>query len=231
MNENVQKSIFGKITATFWEPSVTFRALQVKSGWLDIVVPLILIVLVSLASTPYVTPLALDEQKARIEKSERLSDEQKTVAIERIDNQKDSIRLYIMGPVFLVLRTVVVAAVLIFIGNFLLGGEVKYKTSLAITAYASLVDIVASAVKVPLILAQQTIQVYTGPAIFLQDDSTFLFRLFTNLDIFVFWKVVIISIGIGIVAKKKTNKAFWAVFACWLVYCLVVAGLSGLVKI
>jgi len=90
MNDEVKKSIFGKIIAIFWEPSATFRALRAKTGWLDIVVPLSLVVLVSLASMPYVTPLAIEEQKTRIARSERLSEEQKALAMDNIDQRANS---------------------------------------------------------------------------------------------------------------------------------------------
>lgn len=231
MSDEVKKSVFSKIIAIFWEPSAAFRALAVKSGWLDVIAPLILIILSSVASMPYVTPLAIEDQKDRIARSERLSDEQKAMAYDRIDQQVNSSRPYLIGPIFLLVRTAVVAAILLFVGNFLFGGEVKYQSMLAVSAYGSLVDIVATGVKVPLMLSQQTVRIYTGPAILLQDDSTFLFRFFTNLDIFVFWKVILMAIGVGVIARIKTKKAFWAILTCWLVYCLAVAGVGGLVKI
>jgi hypothetical protein len=231
MSDEVKKSYFGKIIALFWEPSAAFKTLAVKSGWLDVVVPLVLVILTSVASMPYITPLAIEDQKDRIAQSERLSDEQKAMYYDRIDQQVNSPRTFIIGPIFLIVRTAAVAAVLLFVGNFLFGGEVKYKSMLAVSAYGSLVDIVATGVKVPLMLSQQTVRIYTGPAILLQDDSTFLFRFCSNLDLFVLWKVFILAIGVGVIAKIKTNKTFWAIFTCWLIYCLAVAGLSGLAKI
>jgi len=231
MNDEVKKSVLSKIIAIFWEPSAAFRSLLDKTGWQDIIVPLILVILSSVASMPYVTPLALEEQKDRIAQSERLTDEQKATAYDRIDQQVNSVSAYIIGPVFLIIRTIVVAAILIFVGNFLFGGEVRYKNMLAVSAYGSLVDIVATGVKVPLMLSQQTVRIYTSPAILLQDDSTFIFRLFTNLDLFVFWKVILMAIGVGVIARIKTKKVFWAILACWLVYCFAIAGVGGLVKI
>ncbi len=231
MSDEVKKSYFGKIIALFWEPSAAFKPLAVKSGWLDVIIPLVLVILTSVASMPYITPLAIEDQKDRIAQSERLSDEQKAMYYDRIDQQVNSPRTFIIGPIFLIVRTAAVAAILLFVGNFLFGGEVKYKSMLAVSAYGSLVDIVATGVKVPLMLSQQTVRIYTGPAILLQDDSTFIFRFFTNLDLFVLWKVFVLAIGVGVIAKIKTNKTFWAIFTCWLIYCLVVAGLSGLAKI
>jgi len=231
MNDEVKKSIIGKMVAIFWEPSAAFRALVTRTGWLDIVVPLLLVILVSLASMPYITPLAIEEQKDRIARSERLSDEQKNLAYDRIDQRTNSISPYLSGAVFLIVRAAVVAAVLMLVGNFIFGGEIKYKNMLAMSAYVSLIDIIMNAVKIPLMVSQQTVRIYTGPALFLQDDSTFLFRFFANLDLFVLWKVILLGIGVATFTKVKTGKAFGAIFTCWIIYCLAVAGLGGLVKI
>ncbi|HPB01226.1 MAG TPA: hypothetical protein PLS75_07420, partial [Candidatus Marinimicrobia bacterium] len=96
---------------------------------------------------------------------------------------------------------------------------------------ANLVDIIANAVKVPLMLSQQTVRIYTSPALFLQDNSTFWFRFFANLDLFVLWKVILLGIGVGIITKVKTSKSIWTILICWIIYCLAVAGLGGLAKV
>ena len=231
MRDDENKTILGKIGSIFWEPSATFRALAVKVSWLDIVVPLLLVLLVSLAVTPYIMPLTIEEQKDYIAQSDRLTDEQKAQAYDQVDQQADLTRAYIVGAVFIVLRTAVVAGILILVSNFLFGGEVKYKSMLAVSAYANLVDIIANAVKVPLMLSQQTVRIYTSPALFLQDNSTFWFRFFANLALFVLWKVILLGIGVGIITKVKTSKSIWTILICWIIYCLAVAGLGGLAKI
>lgn len=231
MSDDENKTIFGKIISIFWEPSATFRALAIKVSWLDIVVPLLLVLLVALAVMPYITPLAVEEQKDYIAQSDRLTEEQKAQAYDRIDQQAGSARAYITSAVFLVIRTAVVAGVLILVSNFLFGGEVKYKSMLAVSAYANLVDIIANAVKVPLMLSQQTVRIYTSPALFLHDNSTFWFRFFANLDLFVLWKVILLGIGVGIITKVKTSKSIWTILICWIIYCLAVAGLGGLAKV
>ncbi len=227
----MQKTVLSKIIAIFWEPSATFRFLLVKTSWLDVVVPVLLVILVTVASIPYVTPIALEDQKDRIAQSERLSDEQKAVFYDQINKQIGSPKAFILSPVVIIVRTALVAAILMFVSNFLFGGEVKYVGMLAVSAYGSLVDLIASAVKIPLIISQQTALIYTGPAILLQDNSTFLFRFAANLDLFAFWKVVIMAIGVGIMAKMKMQKVFWAILTLWLIYGLAAAGLGGLFKV
>jgi hypothetical protein len=144
MNDAMQKTVLSKIIAIFWEPSATFRFLLVKTSWLDVVVPVLLVILVTVASIPYVTPIALEDQKDRIAQSERLSDEQKAVFYDQINKQIGSPKAFILSPVVIIVRTALVAAILMFVSNFLFGGEVKYVGMLAVSAYG-VVDLIASA--------------------------------------------------------------------------------------
>ncbi|RKY54848.1 MAG: hypothetical protein DRP89_04430 [Candidatus Neomarinimicrobiota bacterium] len=231
MTEAVEKSIFTKLISIFWEPSATFRSLKIKTRWFDIVIPILLVSLVSIISIPYVTPIAIEQQKSRIEKSERLSDEQKEMAFERMDKQVGSVVPYVSAPISVAVKCVIIALIMWFAGNFLLGGESKFVPVFAVTAYACLIDIIAVAVKVPLMVSQQTMKVYTSPALFFEESSTFLFRFIATLDVFALWKVILISIGLGVIYDLKTSKAFWVILLLWLGYCVMASLLGGLVKI
>ncbi len=231
MPNSNQKSIPSKIVSIFWEPSSTFKALKEKCNWWDVLMPLILIVIVSWITIPYVTPIAVQEQISRIENSDRLSEAQKENTIHRIKDQAGSPFAYVTTPVILFIKWVVIAAVIWFAGNFLLGGESPFLPLLGVTAYTSLIDIIASAVKVPLVVSQQTTKIYTGLAILLKQSDSFFFRFAQNLDLFALWKVILLSIGLGVIYKVKTSKAFWIVFIIWLIYCTVAALFGGLVKI
>jgi len=231
MTEAIEKSVFAKLISVFWEPSATFKSLKIKTQWFDIVLPILLVALGSIISIPYVTPIAIEQQKARIEKSERLSDEQKEMAFERMDKHAGSIIPYVSTPISIAVKCVFIALVMWFAGNFLLGGESKFVHVFAVTAYACLIDIIAVAVKVPLMVSQQTMKVYTSLALFFEESSSFLFRFMATLDIFALWKVILLSIGLGVIYDLKTSKVFWVVLLLWLGYCVIASLLGGLVKI
>jgi len=58
-----QTSLFTKIISIFWEPSKTFKAISEKVTAVDIIIPLLLVTIVSWVTIPYVTPIAINEQK------------------------------------------------------------------------------------------------------------------------------------------------------------------------
>lgn len=228
MTENSELSVFKKIVSVFWEPSATFASLIVRTTWIDIVIPLLIVIVISLVTMPYITPIAVQYQKDRIEKNEKMTDEQKTAVLDRLDQQSVSIITYISTPIAVAVKALVFAAVLWFIGNFLLGGESKFLVIFALTAYVSLIDLASMAVKYPLIISQQSIQIYTSPAMFFEESKSFLFRFMTTLDIFAIWKVILSAIGLSVIYQKKTSKCFSVLIVFWLIYCVVVSVLGGL---
>jgi len=231
MKEIQKKTIPSKLFTLFWEPSSTFRSLKVKTNWLDIVIPLLILTIMSLILTPYIVPIAMTEQKARIESSERLTDIQKESIIERMESKADSPVQYISTAVAIIVKTLVLAAVMLFIGNFLFGGETRYKTMLGVTAYVGLVDVVSLGLKTPLIVSQGTTKIYTSLALLFEENSSFIFRFMTNIDAFALWKIVLFSIALGVIIDKKASKPFGVIIVIWLLYAVVAALLAGFAKI
>ncbi len=231
VSENQEKTILLKILSLFWEPSGAFQSLKTKISWLDILIPLLIVIIISLISTSYIVPIAITEQKVLIETSERLTDIQKETIIERMESKADSPVQYITTAIAVIVKALVLAAVMLFVGNFLLGGEVKYFTMIGVTAYVGLVDVVSLGIKTPLIVSQETTKVYTSLALLLEESEQFLFRFFANIDVFAIWKIVLFSIAIGIILDKKASKPFWIITIIWLIYAVAAAALAGLVKI
>jgi len=231
MNEIKQNAIAVKIISLFWEPSATFKSLKNKVGWVDLAIPILIVIIASLISSSYIIPIAVNDYKARIENSAKLSDIQKEAALERIEQRSESPLQYVTTVVAIVIKWLVIAGIMLFITNFLLGGELKFNTLLGVSAYIGLIDVVNTGVKTPLILARQTTKVYTSLALLMEESSTFLYRFISNIDIFAVWKIVLFSIALGVLLDKKSTKPFWVILTIWLLYALAAAMLAGLAKI
>ncbi len=223
-------SMIKKIISIFWEPSTTFNALEKQVTAFDIILPLLLVTIVAWISTPFSTPIALNEQKETITQSDHFSqlpEDQQQKMLERMD-AGGKVGAYVGSPIFVTLSSLVLAAVLIFAGNFILGGDRKFTELWAVAAYGGLIDIVASAVKVPLMVQKNTMKIYTSLAIFMDESSGFFYQLMTKLDIFTLWKVVVFSIGLSVLYRKKLTKPLTIMIVIWLLYCLGAASLAGL---
>ncbi|MDD5765874.1 MAG: hypothetical protein PHW79_06485 [Candidatus Marinimicrobia bacterium] len=222
--------MFKKAISVFWEPSATFASLKQHTTWMDVIIPLLIVVIVSIVTLPYISPIAVSYQKGLIEKSERFTDEQKDAVYQRMEKQTNPLKMSIMTTISIIVKALVITLVLWFAGNFLLGGEAKYLVIFALTAYVGLIDLASMAVKYPLIISQQSIQIYTGPALFFEDNGSFLFRFLTTLDIFAVWKVIVSSIGLSVIYNKKLGKSVTIVTILWLIYGVGASLLGGLTK-
>lgn len=222
--------MFKKAISVFWEPSATFASLRQHTTWMDVIIPLLIVVIVSIVTLPYISPIAVSYQRGLIEKSERFTDEQKDAVYQRMEKQTNPLKMSIMTTISIIVKALVITLVLWFAGNFLLGGEAKFLVIFALTAYVGLIDLASMAVKYPLIISQQSIQIYTGPALFFEDNGSFLFRFLTTLDIFAVWKVIVSSIGLSVIYSKKLGKSVTIVTILWLIYGVGASLLGGLTK-
>ena len=226
MESNV--SYLTKIISVFWEPTKTFKALSEKISIFDIIIPLLLIIMTSYITTPLIKPVIKKTIRTKIEQINNLPDEKKEEIIEKQMKQQDSFWGYVIIPFAIAIGSLIMGGVFLFVGNFVLGGEVKFLPVWAVVAYSSLVDLIASAVKIPLIIQKQTLEVYTSIAIFLQDNGSFLFNFAKHLDVFSLWKLILIAIGLSVLYKKKLSKVLIIIMVIWVIYCAAVAGLAGL---
>ncbi|MBN2279067.1 MAG: YIP1 family protein [Candidatus Marinimicrobia bacterium] len=226
-----QVSQLSKIISVFWEPSKTFKALSEKVSVLDIIIPLLLTLIVAWVSIPYTTPIALKEQQAKMESSERfqnLPQEQKDQIMERMDKGGNPVIAYVVSPVAIIIYTLLLALIILMVSNFMLGGDRKFGELWALGLYAGLIDIVASAIKIPLMVQKGSLKVYTSLAVFMEESSDFVFNFMTKMDIFTLWKVVVIAIGISVFTRKSLTNPLIIMIVLWLIYGAVSALLMGL---
>jgi hypothetical protein len=217
-----------KIINIFFEPRRVFESLKIKPTWL---VPFIIAVLLAMGFLYFAFPLIMDQQVEKIQENERIPEEQKEQIIEGM-REKDHPPLWQLAlpPVFGLIVLVVVAGILFFVFNVILGGDSTYLRALSVYSYSGLVAIPSTIVKFPLIMIKGDLNVQTSLALLLSANAkdTFLYSVLSSFDIFSFWQVILVSMGMGVMYKYSTKKAFVAVLVLWIIYILAKSGLSTL---
>jgi hypothetical protein len=119
---------------------------------------------------------------------------------------------------------------LFFVFNVLMGGDSTFRRNFSVYCYSSLIAIPSMIVKFPLIMTKGDLNVQTSLALLLSPDAkdTFLYRVLSSFDIFTVWQVVLVSIGMGVVYKYSTKKAFTAVVILWIVWIFLKSGLGSM---
>lgn len=231
--EEVQDvGLVGRMIRVFYAPSETFEAVRRRRRWLDWFVPVLLLALLSLVVAYTMMPIIMQAQaeklEERLQSAPGMSEEQREM-IERMQGIGKVAGL-VGAPVGVFVVVFILGVVLLLLAKVILGAEVTYGQMLTVAGYASLVGILAMIVRVPLMLAKETIAIHMGPGVLVSEamGKTFLGRLLTGIDLFSFWEACIMGIGIAVIGAVSRRKAIGSMLILWVIWIFVKAGLGGL---
>lgn len=228
-------SIISNIINTYIAPSKVFESVK-DFEWKKALVPLLILVALGVISYWVIQDLVAEVQYdaglERIENSSRIPDDQKEEIIAKMESQMDSgpqkiiawVASGLGGPI----SVFFMALIALLVGNTFMGGSAKYGQLLNVTAWAFMVNILESIVKIPLMLSKWSIEVYTGLGVLgIGEKGTFIHSLLAGIDIFAIWRIVLIAIGMGIIYNKKTQPYAVGMLIAWFVLKLIGAGASS----
>jgi len=135
--------------------------------------------------------------------------------------------------IFIPLVAAIEAALILAIFNAILGGNATFKQAYAIVFFSLVLTTVQQLFALPLEYVKGSMASPTSLSIFMPflDEGSFLARFLGAIDLFRLWWVVNLSIGIGVLYKRRTAPialwllGFYAVMAC--IYAALTAALSG----
>lgn len=129
----------------------------------------------------------------------------------------------------------VVAAVLAFMANTIMGGGIAFKNMLAVVSYGGLpgllkagLAIVVMYLKPPDEFDLQNPLMVNAAAFLPADAASWMRALGASLDLFTFWSMILMAIGIAAAAKRMTaGKAFGMILFPWALWVILVTGASA----
>lgn len=211
-------SVVGRMSRLFYAPSETFESVAESHSVIDWLLPTFLVAAVLFVSTYLTSPIYVAEAIEQMPAEQR-------------DGAKQAILIssLVAAPVMTFVMLFIGAALYLLVGK-LLGGLLGYGHCLAVLAYASLIAIVQHLVKVPLVLANETMNVQVGLGMFLSEEARkgFAGALLSMIDPFVVWMVVVTGLGLSIVGQIERVRAFVSVAVITLLFLSVGAFFSTL---
>ena len=218
-------TLFRRMLGIFTAPRATFTALSKSTSWADVVVPLAVIMAFALGSQSLLWPVQLEAQREFILRSERIPEDRKDAALERVESRAQ-------GPVAMIIRVVappvwfaVIAGIVMFTGSVVLGGQAPFMATFAMVLYANLVGLVEWLVKIPLMLQAQSVRVQTGLSLLLPDtlEGTLIHRFLGHLDLFSMWKIFLLAMGMALLYKVSENRGRQVLFGAWVLAMFLIA--------
>ena len=222
------KSLLARAVGVILSPKETYADVAAGPrilGALGAVVIIVVAVSTTFSSTRLGKDLAL-EQTIRVMEGFGLqvSDQMYSQLESRIMNQ-GPILPAVGTAVGLPIVAMICAGILFAVFTALLGGDAKFKQVYAIVIYSGFLLALQTLFIYPMFYLKESMASPTSLAVFLPflDESSFVARLVGAIDLFRLWWIVNLSIGIGVLYKKRTSPIVWSMLAVYAVIALIIA--------
>lgn len=228
-----QRPIASNLTVTrriwgiFTSPKATFESLSQSIGTLDLIVPILILLALSLGNQVLVAPVVIQEQQQRVLQREDIPDEQKEMILERMEGAVGKPVRYLIGGAAVIIWYALISGIVMFFGAFILGGQASYRDTLVVVLYSQLVGIVEAVLKIPLTLQLATANLKTGLVILLPGalEGSLIYRFFQRLDFFAMWKIYLVALGVAAIYKVEAKQTRLVLFGAWVVIMFLLAWL------
>ncbi len=109
-----------------------------------------------------------------------------------------------------------------------MGGDATFKQTFAIVAHSGVILAVLSLFTTPLAYVRESLSSATNLAVFLPflDEASFLARLLGSIDLIYIWWMVSLSIGLGVLNKKRTGPIAISLLLFYIAIGVIIAAIK-----
>ncbi len=203
------KSLPARFAGVLFNPRATYAAVAAHPRWLGIFLTVFLITAsasTALLSTDIGRNAVLDQQISSSESYGR------HVTQAQIDQMEKFAPYYAyFAPVIqlfgLSLGCLLISGIAFAVFNAALGGDATFKQVFATVAHSGVVLGVLALFSTPLAYVRESLSSATNLAVFLPflDESSFAARLLGSIDLIYIWWMLSLSIGLGVLYRKRTG--------------------------
>ena len=231
--------MFGTMINVLTAPSETMESIVNEFNWKQALFPIALIMGLAIISGIILSDQIADLQWEQMEKSisnnSNIPEEQKG---EILSNQYDRIYgesnswagmfTYISMAISWPIRIAFWTLFAMVSANLFLGGGGTYGKVFTISAFAYLPSVVEYIIKTPIQYISDNIMIYTGLGVIgIGEEGEFLNSFLNGIDLFAFWRVFIMAIGISLLYNKTTKTSMTVMTSLWLFGLIFFSGLGA----
>jgi hypothetical protein len=123
----------------------------------------------------------------------------------------------------------ILAGILWAIFNAAMGGDAKYKQILAVLVHAGVISALGQLFTGPINYFRGAVTSATslGALLPMFDPESFVGRLAGTIDIFIIWWVIVLSIGLAVLYRRKTQPIAITLFAVYACIALAIAAIMS----
>ena len=130
--------------------------------------------------------------------------------------------------VFLPIIALIVGGIAFAVFNAVLGGDATFKQVYAVVVHSGALIAVQQLFTLPLDYVRETLSSPTNLAVFLPflDENSFAARLLGSIDLFLIWWAINLSIGLGVLYRKRTGPIATTLLVIYVAIGLVIAAVK-----
>ncbi|MEW6051393.1 MAG: YIP1 family protein [Candidatus Zixiibacteriota bacterium] len=185
----------------FFKPTQFMTELRERPA---VLVALVVVVLLSAIFFALMKDIIYDLQVNTPEFQERMRGQALTPGMQQIIK----IQTVAFGVIAQVLIPLIAAALGLFWGNFVFAGKASFKQLMAVMTYGTVIATVGMLVGLPIMLAKGTMVPPFGLGILgaSQGYDSFLFTLLSKFDVFLFFELAVIGIGLSVLYNVTRSR-------------------------
>ena len=228
------KSLPARIAGILFAPRATYASVAAHPRWLGA-----LLVIISLGGAITFTFLSTDIGKAamldqQVRTMESFGVKIPDAAYQRMEAGLDRARYTgaAAQAVVMPLAALIVAGIALGVFNALLGGDATFRQAYAVVVHSGVILSVSQLFGTPLAYARESMAGATNLAVFAPflEESSFAARALGSVDLFILWWAVSVSIGLGVLYKKRTAPIAITLIALYVAIGIVIAAIKTAVS-
>lgn len=225
------KSLPARLLGVLFAPRATYAAVAARPQWLGALAFIVIVGAIgtfTFLSTEIGKQAMMDQQVRMMESfGVKLND----AAYDRMEQALDQARYTgaIGQAVTLPIAGLIVAGIMLGVFNAALGGDGTFKQVYAVVAHSGIVLTVSQLFGLPLAYARETMSGATNLAVFAPflDENSFAARALGSVDLFILWWIVSLSIGLGVLYKKRTGPIATSLIVVYVAIGLIIAAIKS----
>ena len=196
-----ERSPLGRLLGIFVDPAGVFASMRARPRFF-LAFLVVLIFQTCFTILIFQTGIVRDESIAQLEAKGK-SPEQIEAMTQFFDSPAAPIITVVTGDVAFGFGLLASAALLFFMGNFMLGGRLTFRHYLSVVAFSWVVSLVDHAVRLGLILSRESLDVRLGLGNLFGEEIGFLGRVVDlATDPLFLWATAVSAIGVSVFARK-----------------------------
>jgi hypothetical protein len=127
------------------------------------------------------------------------------------------------------LVSLVVSGILYAVFNAAMGGTGTFKQTFAVVVHGGPIGILSALFTVPLNYSRGTMSSATNLGVFVPmlSEQSFLAHFLGVIDIFIVWQLVVVSIGLAVLYRRRTQPIATALLVVYAIIALIIAVVRG----